>query len=221
MPRKSAVTKNSVAVSKNNKDKPTRRNKASGKKDSKNATVNKDSKKIVEDPPVEVVEKKRRVQPTRESVLEELDAIIMTIDKEITNKRESETKVKGIKFLRSLRKSIKTSRSHSARVMKTKNRVPRKNNKNSGFRKPVEVSKEMANFAGWNHGELHSRVDVTKFLCDYIKEHDLQNPEDRRQIKPDKKLQTLLRYDPKKSDNPLTYFRLQSLMKPHFPSKSS
>ena len=56
---------------------------------------------------------------------------------------------------------------------------------------------------------------ITKYICNYIKEHDLQNPKDRRQIKADPKLSKLLNYDSKR-DDPLTYYRLQTHMKRHF-----
>jgi chromatin remodeling complex protein RSC6 len=59
-------------------------------------------------------------------------------------------------------------------------------------------------------------VDVTKFLCAYIKDNNLQNDADKRQIKPDAKLTKLLGYDAKAATSPLTYFHLQKLLKPHF-----
>jgi chromatin remodeling complex protein RSC6 len=74
----------------------------------------------------------------------------------------------------------------------------------------------MAKFTGWNADELKSRVDVTKYLCNYIKEKNLQNPKDRRQIIADTKLAKLLDYDNKKDTQPLTYFLIQSHLKKHF-----
>ena len=73
----------------------------------------------------------------------------------------------------------------------------------------------MAQFTGWNQKDLKSRVDVTKYICNYIKDNDLQNPSDRRQILADSKLSKLLKYDSKTSD-PLTYYKIQTYMKPHF-----
>ena len=103
-------------------------------------------------------------------------------------------------------------------MIKQRNTTNKKvsNNSNSGFLKPVQISKEMAKFTGWDASQLKSRVDVTKFLCNYIKENDLQNPKDRRQILADSKLSKLLKYDSKKETNPLTYFRIQSCLKEHF-----
>jgi chromatin remodeling complex protein RSC6 len=179
----------------------------------------------VEEPDVSDVEnlgetdtpsKKKRRVPTKETVEEGFDEIVTVIDEEIAKLRESSGKAKGVKFLRSLGKRLKTLRGHSLRVMKQKQKTNRKNNTNSGFLKPVQISKEMAKFTGWDHTELKSRVDVTKYICKYIRENDLQNPEDRRQIVADKKLSKLLEYTPDGDDKPLTYYRIQTYMKKHF-----
>lgn len=198
-------------------------NKKSGKK-------TKRTKKSVpkEDPPVmETVEetpvetptpRKKRVVPTRESVLLGFDELISAVGDEIARLRDSAVKSTGVKFLRSVNKKVKTLRSQSSRVMKSKKKpTTRRTNANSGFLKPVRISKEMAKFTGWDPSEKRSRVDVTKYICSYIKENDLQNPEDRRQIQVEKdsKLSKLLEYDPKRDDT-LTYYRLQRHMKHHF-----
>jgi chromatin remodeling complex protein RSC6 len=114
---------------------------------------------------------------------------------------------------------LKALKGHSTRIISKRASVPRKagTNTSSGFLKPVKISKEMSKFTGWDTKELKSRVDVTKFLCNYIREHKLQNEGDKRQINPDQKLQKLLNYDPKTSTQPLTYYHLQTLLKSHFP----
>lgn len=163
--------------------------------------------------------KKKRVLLTRDMVLDSFDEIIGLIETEITTLRDSQAKTKGVKFLRTIGKRIKTIRNHSARLIKQRNNTNKRttnNNNNSGFLKPVAISKEMAKFTGWDASQLRSRVDVTKFLCNYIKENDLQNPKDRRQILADSKLSKLLKYDTKKETEPLTYFRIQSCLKDHF-----
>ena len=64
-------------------------------------------------------------------------------------------------------------------------------------------------------GTKLARTEVTKFLIKYIKENQLQNPNQKKEIKPDKALRSLL--DIKKNSNePLTYFNLQSKMNKHF-----
>jgi hypothetical protein len=59
--------------------------------------------------------------------------------------------------------------------------------------------------------KFKSRIDVTKFLCNYIKDNNLYNPENRREIRPDERLIKLLKYDPV-IENTLTYFFLQEKM---------
>ncbi len=106
--------------------------------------------------------------------------------------------------------------------MKQKRRNPnRAKNTSSGFMKPVGISGEMCKFTGWDASELKSRVDVTKYICGYIRDNDLQNPADRRQIVPDKKLTALLKLDKKSlKEEPLTYYSLQKKIQPHFVSAS-
>ena len=64
--------------------------------------------------------------------------------------------------------------------------------------------------------ELISRTDVTKRIHEYCKAKDLQNPADKRQIKPDASLRKLLKMN---KDDDLTFFNLQKFMKVHFPNK--
>jgi chromatin remodeling complex protein RSC6 len=161
--------------------------------------------------------KKKRVAPTKDSVIKYFDDLIKSIEDEVDNLRESENKTKGVKFLRTLNKKLKILKNQSSRIIKQKRTTTRTNtNNNSGFLKPVKISKEMAKFTGWDAGLPRSRVEVTKFLCNYIKEHELQNPADRRQILADDKLTKLLKYDVKKEKEPLTYFRVQTCLKNHF-----
>jgi upstream activation factor subunit UAF30 len=163
------------------------------------------------------VESKSRRQFTRESVIETFDELISSIEEEISRLRETpQIKTKGVKFLRSLGKNIKVLRGQTVRVMKQRVRTNRKNNTNSGFLKPVKISKDMAKFTGWDPEVPRSRVDVTKYVCNYIRENNLQNPTDRRQILADSKLSKLLKVDPKNSEEPLTYYRIQTHLKPHF-----
>jgi len=77
------------------------------------------------------------------------------------------------------------------------------------------ISPELCSFLGKPKGTEMARTEVTKFLTTYIKEHELQDPSNRRKILPDKKLHTLL--NTKKSDE-VTYFNLQKYMKVHFPA---
>jgi chromatin remodeling complex protein RSC6 len=86
----------------------------------------------------------------------------------------------------------------------------------SGFSKPGPVSDELRNFLKLSDGELIARTEVTKRINLYCKENGLQDKDDKRVLKPDKTLKTLLRLG--KNDE-LTFFNLQKYMKVHFPNK--
>lgn len=204
-------------------------------KSEKRTKKSKSSKKKVkiEEPPVTVVEEKVieepvevleepvtesvkatsvRRKPDKESVEKEFNDIIHSLSGHLESLKGQ--KGQNLKFLRSLNKQLKTLHSHTSRVLNSKRRTNRSSNTCSGFLKPVSISKEMCKFTGWDPKNQYSRVQVTKYICDYIKNNELQNPEDRRQIQVDKKLKKLLKYD--KSSSPLTYYHLQTLLKPHF-----
>ena len=96
--------------------------------------------------------------------------------------------------------------------------APRKEN---SLEKPVVITDELCEFLGLTKGEKHSRQTVTKTINQYVKEHDLQNPENRRFILLESehglKLKALLR-DP---DQPLTFFNIQRYLKPHYVKETS
>ena len=187
----------------------------------------KKSRKTVTEPVVEeeVVEevvaeteedapRKRRGVLTAEELLVEFDELLSYVDTECQFIKDSGN-TKGTKFLRSVNKRVKTLKARTTRTLKSKRRGTRRSTSTvSGFMKPVEVSKEMSKFAGWKNDELRSRIDVTRTLCTYIKDHDLQNPEDRRQIVPDSKLRKLLHLG--KDEENLTYYQLQQRIQRHF-----
>lgn len=172
---------------------------------------------VAEPPAVEAEATRERAQPpTVESVQAEFSELVTTLEQQIAQLRDSSDKTGSLKFLRGILRRAKSLQSNSTRVMRRKQTVKRTNNGSSGFLKPVKISADIAKFTGLNASDLHSRVDVTKYLCNYIKDKNLQNPEDKRQIIPDPALSKLLGYDSKKATEPLTYFRVQSLLKPHF-----
>jgi chromatin remodeling complex protein RSC6 len=169
--------------------------------------------------------KKKRIA-TRETVLNSFDSICQSIIDEITNSKEDKNvNGKSLKFLRNINKNLGSLKKDAGKLIRQKKKTSADgttvekdlNNTNkltSGFLKPVPISNAMAQFTGWAPSELKSRVEVTKFLCSYIKDNNLQNPEDRRQILADSKLAKLLDY---KNGTPLTYFDMQSHLKKHFP----
>ena len=86
----------------------------------------------------------------------------------------------------------------------------------SGFAKPTPLSVEMCEFLGIPMGSELARTEVTKRVLAYVKEHGLQNKDNKRVIEVDAKLNTLL----KPLDNEqVTYFSIQRLLKVHYPPK--
>ena len=137
--------------------------------------------------------------------LAELRAIETSIVKEVRTLQKS-----AVRYLKEVQKKSKRKRQTQPNGVK---RAP------SGFAKPSLISNELCQFLGQPKGTEIARTEVTKFLTSYIKEHELQDPENRRRIKPDKKLQKLLN---NAANDEVTYFNLQRYMKVHFPpSKAS
>lgn len=60
--------------------------------------------------------------------------------------------------------------------------------KASAFMRPVQLSSELTAVVG--PGPM-PRTEVTKRLWDYIKKHNLQDPNNKRNIRPDEKLKKL------------------------------
>ena len=94
---------------------------------------------------------------------------------------------------------------------------PENPRKPGALEKPVPISDELADFLGLTKGEMYSRQSVTQGINKYVKDNELQNPENRRYIllesEAGQKLKTLLR-DP---DQPLTFFNIQRYLKDHYP----
>ncbi|CAO1638797.1 unnamed protein product [Sympodiomycopsis kandeliae] len=81
------------------------------------------------------------------------------------------------------------SRTKKSRKSTTeKEKKPRASNPNNPFNRPVLLSPAMAEICG---GDEMPRHGVVKQLWAYVKERDLQNPENKRQIMCDDKLQQL------------------------------
>ena len=96
----------------------------------------------------------------------------------------------------------------------------RQNAKNSpsGFAKPNKISDELCDFIGVPHGTEKSRTDITRFINAYVKEHNLNKPENKRFILPDTKLKKILNVGDSEEIN---YFILQKLISHHFPVSAS
>ena len=119
----------------------------------------------------------------------------------------------------------------SKRSRKKRVRDENSTRKPSGFASPVVVSDELYSFLesfGVKKGDPIARTDVTRYVTTYIKDKDLQNPENRREIVPDTVLDRLFgpameHKDPNDATSPLvyTYLKLQRYLSQHFPKKAT
>lgn len=84
---------------------------------------------------------------------------------------------------------------------------------NSVFLQPCKVSPALATFCGVAADSMISRTDATRAIAAYIKKNNLQNPENRREIRADATLTKLFSLG---AEDKLNYFNLQRFIKPHF-----
>jgi chromatin remodeling complex protein RSC6 len=92
------------------------------------------------------------------------------------------------------------------------------NKKPSGFATPTKISDELCAFMSEPDGSEVARTEVTRFIIKYIKENELQNPENRRIIVPNEELGKLLGIT---DDDEVNYFNLQKFMNRHFHKKTA
>ena len=154
---------------------------------------------------------------TAESVLRDLEDLTGLISGALAD--EAQLKKPG-KVLRSVLSRVRKLSNDLPRLLRksqksTTPKDPAKMN-NSGLMKPVRISAELASFMGVASDALQSRVAVTNAICSYVKTKELQNPENKREIRPDPTLAGLLRYSGDRAVQPLTYFYVQQLIQPHF-----
>lgn len=132
---------------------------------------------------------------------------------------EAKSSISSIKMqLTGLTNQLKNLESKINKKMK---QLEKENNKNknkgnrkpSGFANPTKISKELCDFMGLENGSSMARTDVTKYIINYIKKHNLQDNDKPKQIKPNPRLKSLLDF---KNEDPLTFFNLQRYMNKHF-----
>lgn len=77
---------------------------------------------------------------------------------------------------------------------------------NSALMKPMRPSQELAEIVG---SEPLARTEITKRIWDYIKEHNLQNPANKREIIADEKLERVF------GTRTVTMFEMTKLINKH------
>lgn len=165
------------------------------------------------------------VESTLPTVVERLEELVKSRQALIeTLKREVVTLRKLMKDQQAELKQASKGRKKKATNPDAKPRKP------SGFAEPVVVSDHMYSFLsgfGVKKGTPIARTEITKHIINYIKQHNLQNPERRREIVPDTVLSKLFgpameHRDPNDTTTPkvYSYLKLQKYLSSHFPKKS-
>jgi len=117
--------------------------------------------------------------------------------------------------LKGLEKTVKKEIKQNKRLITKKQ--SKGSRKPSGFAEASPISKDLCDFLGKVQGATVARTEVTKFVCNYVKENSLANTDNKRVIKPDDKLKNLLGTD---DDTVVTYFNIQRFMNKHFIKKN-
>jgi chromatin remodeling complex protein RSC6 len=159
-------------------------------------------------------EKLSRKKRTYVQLVSEVDSLNEAVDRFILDHRDPKNTDMN-RFLKVLEKGLRKVRVHVQKIGKNRSNVPSAPGVQSGFQKPVRISNAVADFTGWDSNEPRARVEVTNFVCDYIKQHNLQSPDDRRVILADQRLTQLLEYQQERDGN-LTYATIQKLLAKHY-----
>jgi len=176
----------------------------------KEEVIDKKVKKEVKKEPVVV--KEEEVDKTSDTVVEE-KLLGDTLITELTDKISSvQVEMKSIQqTLKLLTKEYEKQKKVIAKVQRKRENAKKSP---SGFAKPCKISNELCKFVGIPEGSERSRTDITRFINAYVKEKNLNNPENRREFFPDEKLRAILNVTDKEK---VTYFILQRLIAHHFP----
>ena len=153
------------------------------------------------------VEKKKRKVVTKEKLILSIDELQKDLIPVLENGHKK------------LLKSYKMMIADVYRIMKIKTTQKKaKDATNSGFMRPVKPSVALEKFLSTLGDEDNvkplTRAHLTTLICKYIKEKDLQNPNDRRIIFPDEELKTLFQITETDTE-PLTYYNIQKRIQPH------
>jgi chromatin remodeling complex protein RSC6 len=126
-------------------------------------------------------------------------------------------------FMKTVNSELKALQKESNKLQKVKKSRKKSDEDGDGekrknvFDTPVPVSDALCEFLNVEKGQMYSRQFISNSIRDYVKTHELQNPENKRYIDIDKsehgkKLGALL-----EPDQPLTFFNMQRYLKPHYP----
>ena len=145
-----------------------------------------------------------------------LDALISSLGTFVTDIKGLQKEAKEMK--KDHTKEVKMLMKNS----KKKTPMTEEQKKNSSFAKPLVLSSDLKTFLGLDPDSMHSRTDITKLMNLYIRENELLNPSNKREINvwgttsAGKALNTLR--GPNTGDV-VTWFNLQKYLQQHYPKQ--
>ena len=149
----------------------------------------------------------KEVEKTPDTIEQEFTEILASLNGLKLHFSSVINQIKGLE--KTVKKQLKQQRREMEKKMKKKRT---KTKLQSNFAIPIDVSEKLTCFMGLKEGQKVARIEVTKYIMDYIKTNNLQNPNNNQCIVPDVKLNTLFQHD---AEN-LTYFNMQKHIHKHF-----
>lgn len=159
--------------------------------------VKKDAAVVKKPVPAKVVEKAVEETETAEVVQSPLDRL--------------EGKINGIvSLVKETVAELRVLKKEYDRLKKTVEKTERKRanarSNPNGFAKPVPITDELCTFLSLPKGSELSRTDITRQINAYIRQHNLNKPENKRFIIPDDKLRKLFHLA---AGEEISYFSIQ------------
>ncbi len=169
------------------------------------------------EPPKPVVVEPVVEQAPVETVASEVSNIEVLFNKYITQISDVINVVKTLHSnLKVLQKEVLKERKELLKKAEKSTKKVKKDRPASGIALPTPIPDTIASFLGLPSGSKVARTEVTAKVIAYVKENKLQNPDNKRFIRPDEKLKSLLK--PVEGDD-LTFFKIQTYLKKIFDSE--
>ena len=142
---------------------------------------------------------------TDPTIKDQFGSVLMTLSSFRSQITMLQNQVRGLE--KSVNKKIRVLHKEAKKNRNKGNRKP------SGFAVPTKISDDLCEFMGKPKGTMVARTEVTQYIIEYIRQHDLQKPDNKKYINPDGALKSLLAVE---GDDQVTYFNLQRYMNKHF-----
>ena len=107
----------------------------------------------------------------------------------------------------------KVAKMEKANKKADKEANPDRPKRETAFTRPTPLSEELCSFLGLPNGSELARTEVTTRISKYVREKELSNPENKRQILLDEPLKAIMGVDT------IEWLQMQKYLKPHFVQK--